>query len=99
MNQLDFLPTDEQEKKDPVISAIEEICKDSALKCTEILINMATGKQELDKERRLACCDVLGIAYGTKFRTSGRPKTRSDSNENASIYSKLLKTVQEDIGN
>jgi len=93
MNQLNFLPTDDTEE-DTIVSMVEEKCRESALKCAQILIQMATGERETDKELRLACCDVLNIAYRTKFRNSGRPRTRrDDKDKDRDLYTQLMKTL------
>ena len=95
MNQLNFLPTDNAEAEDPITSMVEEKCREAAVKCAQILIEMATGERETDKELRLACCDVLNIAYRTKFRSSGRPKTRQDDmDKDKAMYASLMKTLQ-----
>jgi len=96
MNQLNFLPTDDAEKEDSIVSMVEEKCRDSALRCAQILIEMAIGERETNKELRLACCDVLNIAYRTKFRSSGRPKTHQGNadNDDKAMYANLMKTLQ-----
>lgn len=80
--QMSFLPSDEQ---NPFIKAVEESCQKSAPAIAEILIEMAKGIREIDKEQRIACVEVLRIASGERFRGKGRP-----SQNPVSDYKSLL---------
>lgn len=93
--QLGFLPTDRKEEiKDPIVEAVEKICKEAALECARTLVEMAMGKIEFEASQRVACLDVIALAYGKRFLSGGRPMKERDKKEELS-YSDLMKTLKE----
>ena len=94
MEQLNFIPTVDDKEDDSLTAEVEVKCREVALECATILIGMATGEIKMNKERRLACLDVLNIAYRTKFRSGGRPRTRQhDIEKDKTMYADLMKSL------
>lgn len=88
--QINFLET----QKDPQEVAAEvvgEQCREVASKCVGELIDMALGKTEVDKDRRIAIINVLEIAIGNKFRSVGRPKGKGIEEIN---YKELMSLME-----
>ena len=90
--QLQFLQT--MEAKDPIVEEVEKICKEAALECARTLVDMAMGKIEFEASQRVACLDVIALAYGKRFVSGGRPAREKDKKEELS-YSTLVQALKE----
>lgn len=93
--QLLFLPSDKvpSPAKDPLVEEVEKICKEAALECARTLVDMAMGKIKFEASQRVACLNVIALAYGKMF-VVGRPAKERDAKEELS-YSQLMKALKE----
>lgn len=91
--QLSFLESPD-DLRDAATQEVTRLCKEVVDECTKELIDMALGRVEVDRDRRIALMNVIELAVGTKFRRGRPTSTTTKSNEIG--YKELLQSFSEE---